>query len=203
LERFPPIPPSRRTAEQQALCDHYQAGWRAQLRSPDGRLGGTLDTLLRSPSLARRVSDLTDYFRNGTSLDQRINEFAILIAARLHDSQYEWAVHSQWALQAGLDRRLVTALGEGREPQSLQADERAVYALLMELARTQTVGAATFEQARAVFSEQQLVDLVVVFGAYRMIAGLLALADVQPAQAVTPALTPQGIDDAARSHSGL
>ena len=50
---------------------------------------------------------------------------------------------------------------------------------------------ATFERARDVFSERQLVDLVAVFGAYRMVAGLLALADVAPRAAVEPPLKPR------------
>jgi 4-carboxymuconolactone decarboxylase len=181
-ERFPPIHPAQRSPEQQSLCDHYQAGWRGQLAAPDGRLGGPLDAMIRSPELARRISHLSDYFRNGTSLDQRINEFAIIIAARMHDSHYEWSVHSEWACRDGLSRAVVEAVAEGRRPEGMAADEAAAYDLLIELAASHSISARTFERARKIFSEQQLVDLVAVFGAYRMVAGLLALADV-PARA--------------------
>jgi 4-carboxymuconolactone decarboxylase len=190
-ERFPPLPPAQRTPEQQALCEHYQAGWRGQLAAPDGRLGGPLDAMLRSPELARRISHLSDYFRNGTSLDQRINEMAVILAARLHNSHYEWSVHSQWALRDGLARAIVEAIAEGRRPDEMAPDEAAAHDLLMELALTGAISTRTFERARAVFSERQLVDLVAVFGAYRMVAGLLALADVPPRAAVEPALKPR------------
>lgn len=179
-ERFPPIAPAQRTAEQQALCEHYQAGWRGQLAAPDGRLGGPLDTMLRSPELARRISHMSDYFRNGTSLDQRINEFAVILAARLHNSHFEWSVHSQWALRDGLAPHIVEAVAEGRRPEGMARDEAMAHELLMELATTQAISQRTHERASEVFSPQQLVDLVVVFGAYRMVAGLLALADVPP-----------------------
>jgi hypothetical protein len=42
-----------------------------------GSLGGPLEAMLRSPEHARRASRLSDYFRNGTSHDQRINELAV------------------------------------------------------------------------------------------------------------------------------
>jgi 4-carboxymuconolactone decarboxylase len=191
MERFPPIPPSGRTPEQQALADHYTGGWRGQLASPDGRLGGPLDAMSRSPEMARRLSNLSDYFRDGTSLDQRINEFAVILAARLHNSHYEWSVHSQWALRDGLSREIVTAVAEGRRPDAMAEDEAVAFDLLAELASTTAISQATFERARDVFSERQLVDLVAVFGAYRMVAGLLALADVAPRAAVEPPLKPR------------
>ncbi|MDB5856864.1 MAG: hypothetical protein JWQ76_553 [Ramlibacter sp.] len=191
MERFPPIAPAARTPEQQSLAEYYQSGWRNQLASPDGRLGGPLDTMCRSPDMARRLSTLSDYFRNGTSLDQRINEFAVILAARLHNSHYEWSVHSQWAMRDGLSRDIVEAVAEGRRPVTMAEDEAVTYDLLMELAATQAISQASFERGRAVFSERQLVDLVAVFGAYRMVAGMLALADVPPRAAVEPPLKPR------------
>lgn len=191
MERFPPIAPAARTPEQQALAEYYGGGWRGQLASADGRLGGPLDAMCRSPEMARRLSTLSDYFRHGTSLDQRINEFAVILAARLHNSHYEWSVHSQWAMRDGLARSIVEAVAEGRRPDAMADDEAAAYDLLMELAVTQAVSQATFERARALFSEQQLVDLVAVFGAYRMVAGILALADVAPRAPVEPPLKPR------------
>lgn len=192
MERFPPIAPSARSAQQQSLADFYTGGWRGQLASSDGRLGGPLDAMLRSPEMSRRLSTLSDYFRKGTSLDQRINEFAVILAARLHDSHYEWSVHSQWAMREGLARDIVEAVAAGRRPAQMQADEEAAYDLMMELASTRRVCDPTFERARAVFGEQQLVDLVAVFGLYRMVAGILALADVLPAGPVAPPLSDLG-----------
>jgi 4-carboxymuconolactone decarboxylase len=191
MERFPPIAPAERTPEQQSLAEYYTAGWRGQLASPDGRLGGPLDAMSRSPDMARRLSTLSDYFRNGTSLDQRINEFAVILAARLHNSHYEWSVHSQWAMRDGLSRAIVEAVAEGRRPDAMADDEAVTYDMLMELASTQAISQKTFQRARAVFSEQQLVDLVAVFGAYRMVAGILALADVAPRAPVEPPLKPR------------
>ncbi|HEY2257958.1 MAG TPA: hypothetical protein VGI11_20160 [Variovorax sp.] len=188
MERFPPLAPSQRTADQQALAESYQSGWRGKLATADGRLGGPLDTMLRSPEMARRLSHLSDYFRNGTSLGQRINEFAVILAARLHNSHYEWSVHSQWAMRDGLARSIVEAVAEGRRPEGMARDEAAAHDLLVELAITQSISTSTFERARAVFSEQQVVDLVAVFGMYRLVAGMLALADVPAPAGVEPAL---------------
>ena len=190
-ERFPPIKPDARSPEQQALCDFYAAGWRAKLAPVDGRLGGPLDMMLRSPEAARRISTLSDYFRNGTSLNQRINEFAVILAARLHNSHYEWSVHSQWAMRDGLSRSIVDAVAQGRRPDDMVEDEAVAHDLLIELASTTPISTASFERARKVFSEQQLIDLVVVFGMYRLIAGMLALADVPALGGIEPPLAPR------------
>ncbi len=190
-ERFPPIPPAQRTPAQQALCEHYASGWRAKLAPADGRLGGPLDTMLRSPEVARRISHLSDYFRSGTSLDQRINEFAVILAARLHNSHYEWAVHSQWAMRDGLARPIVEAVAQGRRPEGMADDEAAAHDLLMELANTTAISDRTLERARTCFSEQQVMDLVAVFGMYRLVAGILALADVPAPAGIEPPLQPR------------
>lgn len=187
-ERFAPIAPSERSPEQQALAEHYQSGWRGQLASADGRLGGPLDAMLRSPELARRLSHMSDYFRNGTSLDQRINEFAVLLAARLHNSHYEWSVHSQWAMRDGLSREIVEAVAEGRRPDRMAEDEAVAHDLLMELAVTHAISDTTFQRARACFDDRQIVDLVSVFGAYRMVAGILALSAIPPRACIDPPL---------------
>jgi 4-carboxymuconolactone decarboxylase len=188
MERFPPIPSAERTREQQELYEHYGSGWRGKLSSPDGRLGGPLEAMLRSPELARRAAHLSDYFRNGTSLDQRINELAVILAARVHNSPYQWAIHSQWALRDGLGRAIVEAVADGQRPDGMAEDEAAAHDLLMELATSTAISTATYRRARAVFSEQQVVDLVAVFGMYRIMAGILALADIAAPYDVDPPL---------------
>ncbi len=60
------------------------------LQVSSAALGGPYNALLRSPDMARRCFDLLDYLRFKTSVNKRLNEFAILIQARLSNAQYEW-----------------------------------------------------------------------------------------------------------------
>jgi 4-carboxymuconolactone decarboxylase len=58
--------------------------------------------MLRSPVMGRRMFAMLDYLRFDTSVSVKLNEFAILIQARLWTSQLEWSAHYPIALKAGL-----------------------------------------------------------------------------------------------------
>jgi 4-carboxymuconolactone decarboxylase len=129
-------------------------------------LSGPYNSMLRSPVMGDRLFMLLDYLRFNTSVPRRLNEFAILIQARLWTSQVEWRAHYPLALKAGLPQAVADDLAKGKRPASMQPDEAAVYDLCMELSTKHEVSDEVFQRARAIFSEQQLVDLVAVSGTY-------------------------------------
>ncbi len=137
-------------------------------------LQGPYNVMLRSPVMAARMVALLDYLRFNTSVPRRLNEFAILIQARLWTSQVEWKAHYPLAIKAGLPEAVAADLLAGRRPAAMQPDEAAVYDLCTELAATHAVSDATFAQAKAVLSDQQVVDLVTVSGTYVTVAMMLA-----------------------------
>lgn len=49
-------------------------------------LGGPCNALLRSPVMARRAIDVLDCLRFKTSVNKRVNEFAILIQAHISNA---------------------------------------------------------------------------------------------------------------------
>lgn len=136
-------------------------------------LAGPYNPMLRSPLMGDRLFRLLDYLRFNTSVPRRLNEFAILIQARLWTSQVEWYAHHPLALKAGLSPSVAAELKAGRRPATMQPDEAVVYDLCMELSTTHQVSDATFARARAVFSDQQIVDLIAVSGTYVTVAMLL------------------------------
>ena len=133
---------------------------------------GPFNMLLRSPVMGLRMFAMLDYLRFNTSVPRKLNELAILIQARLWTSQVAWTVHYPLALKAGLSRAVADDLKVGRHPASMQPDEASVYEFCMELAKDHVVGDATFKKAREVFSDQQIVDLIMVTGAYITLAML-------------------------------
>ena len=157
-------------------------------------LSGPYNSMLRSPVMGDRLFMLLDYLRFNTSVPRRLNEFAILIQARLWTSQVEWQAHYPLALKAGLEQSVADDLGKGKRPANMQADEAAVYDLCMELSTKHEVSDKVFRQARALFSEQQMVDLVAVSGTYVTAAMFLknAAEEVVPNGKVTP-LQPLGL----------
>lgn len=137
-------------------------------------LQGPYNVMLRSPVMAKRMVALLDYLRFNTSVPRRLNEFAILIQSRLWTSQVEWKAHYPLAIKAGLSEAVAADLLAGRRPSNMQPDEAAVYDVCVELSTTRALSDATFARAKAVLTDQQVVDLVTVSGTYVTVAMMLA-----------------------------
>ena len=92
-DRFPILTPEQITPEQAKLVQVLLAGPRGGGdASPEAvnRIlkGGPFNAWLRSPDLGDRLQKVGEYIRFNTSLQLRLNEFAILITARHWTSQY-------------------------------------------------------------------------------------------------------------------
>ena len=140
-------------------------------------LGGPYNPLLRSPVLAQRMYDLLDYLRWNTSVPTRLNEFAILVVARQWRSQVEWYAHYPLAIKAGLSEQVAADLKANKRPAGTQADEAVVYDFLTELSTRHEVSDETFDRARKLLGEQQVVDLTALGGTYVTVAMLLSVAE--------------------------
>ena len=143
------------------------------LKISSAALGGPYNALLRSPDMARRCFDLLDYLRFKTTVNKRLNEFAILIQARISNAQYEWWAHEPIARRAGLAESVLRDLQQCRRPGLLQDDERLVYDFCVQLTLNHRVPDAVWNQAVATMGEQSVIDLTVLSGTYVMVGMLL------------------------------
>jgi 4-carboxymuconolactone decarboxylase len=166
-KRFPQLSVEALDPGQKAVADEI-------LKVSSLGIQGPYNVLLRSPVLADRMVKLLDYLRFNTSVPRRLNEFAILIQARLWTSQVEWKAHYPLAIKAGLPEAVAADLREGRRPATMQDDEAVVYDLCMELSTTHALSDATFARAKQMLTDQQIVDLVSLSGTYATVAMVLA-----------------------------
>jgi 4-carboxymuconolactone decarboxylase len=143
------------------------------LKVSSAALGGPYNALLRSPDMARRCFDFLDYLRFKTSVNKRLNEFAILIQARISNAQYEWWAHEPIARRAGLSNEVMDALRACRRPDSMQDDERLVYDFCIQLSLNHRVPDGLWQEAVSQMGEQAVVDLTVLSGTYVMVSMLL------------------------------
>ncbi len=143
------------------------------LKVSSAALGGPYNALLRSPQMARRAFDFLDYLRFRTSVDKRLNEFAILIQARIANAQYEWWAHETIARRAGLSDAVMAELRQCRRPASMRDDERLVYDYCVQLTLNHRVPDTLWQQAVAAMGEQAVIDLTVLSGTYVMVSMLL------------------------------
>jgi 4-carboxymuconolactone decarboxylase len=153
-------------------------------------LAGPYNLLLRSPVLGQRVFDLLAYLRWNSSVPLRLNEFAILIVARQWRSQVEWFAHGPIAIKAGLAPGIVADLKAKRRPSAMKDDEAIVYDFVTELTATHQVADATFERAKRLLGEQQVIDLTAVAGTYITLAMLLAMAEENVPEGKEPPFKP-------------
>lgn len=168
-DRLPPLPDSALSPAQREVVARVQAG-------PRGAVFGPFVPLLRSPAAMTSLQELGSYLRFESPLPRAIFEMAVLLIARAHDQEFEWAYHAPLARAAGLPQSVIDAIARNDEPRDLPGDERAAYRLVMELVHTNRVGDATYRDATVRFGEQSVVDLVVTLGYYATLAMVMNLA---------------------------
>jgi 4-carboxymuconolactone decarboxylase len=149
------------------------------LKVSSAALGGPYNALLRSPDMARRCFDLLDYLRFKTTVSKRLNEFAILIQARIANAQYEWWAHETIARRAGLPDAVMRDLQRCQRPTSMQDDERLVYDYCTQLTLNHRVSDALWQEAVISMGEQAVMDLTVLSGTYVMVSMVLNATQVE------------------------
>lgn len=178
--RFPDLGREQMTDAQKRVYDAIVSG-------PRGSVYGPFGPLLRSPELAERVQKLGEYLRFNTSLPARLNEFAIIINARLWESKYEWYVHMPLAVKGGLAQSIADDLAHNKRPANMKPDEELVYDFCMTLHRQHFVDDALFKHATTTLGEAGVMDLIGVSGYYTLVSMVLNVAEVPiPPDAKSP-----------------
>lgn len=162
-DRMPPIAAAALTDAQRKAIDDFKAA-----RSAD--VSGPFVPLLRSPEVMTRTRAMGDYLRFKSALPPRLSELIILIIARRWTQQYEWNAHQPLAIQGGVRQSVVAAIAEGRRPDAMAADEDALYTLVEEVHRNQSVSDATYANAVAAVGEQGVIDALGIAGYYTLLA---------------------------------
>jgi 4-carboxymuconolactone decarboxylase len=177
--RFPQLTLDQLSAAQKPVGDQI-------MKVSSVGIGGPYNSMLRSPKLAQLLFDLFHYLRWETSLPLKLNELAILVIARQWRSQIEWFAHAPIAAKEGLSANIIAELKANQRPSGMAEDEALVYDFVTELTGTHKVSDPTYARAKALFNDQQIVDLTAVAGNYVMVAMLLAMSE----QTVPPGKEP-------------
>jgi 4-carboxymuconolactone decarboxylase len=167
------------------------------LSGPRSAVSGPLVVMLASPTLGDLAQRTMAYARFAgedgySSVPPKLNELAVIMAARMWSSPYVWNAHYRYAVRVGLPPALVEAVRTGSPaPAGLEPDVQAVYAFLDELLEEKEVSDATFEAARtALGGDRQLVDLIGTLAIYQMSAMLTAVDRTGLNEGDAPTLSP-------------
>jgi 4-carboxymuconolactone decarboxylase len=178
------LPPGRiaRPGSYDAMTAEQQRYLASVLAGPRNAVSGPLVVMLASPTLGDLAQRTMAYARfagteNFSSVPVKLNELAILMAAKTWVSPYVWEAHDRYAVRVGLPPALVDAIRTGSAPpRGLEPDVQAVYEFLDEFLTTKQVSDAKFAAARtALGSDRAVVDLVGTLAIYQMSAMLTAV----------------------------
>ena len=151
----------------------------AKLAAIDGRPLNIFTTLAHHPLLLKRYLALGSLFLSFNQLPARERELVILRVAWRTKAVYEFGHHTRLGLEAGVTQpeidRIVLAGVEG-----WPAADAALLRAVDELQAGDRVGDETWARLAVLFSEAELLELLALIGFYRMTAGLLNSAGVEP-----------------------
>ena len=93
--------------------------------------------------------------------------------------QFEWFAHYPLALKAGVSPAILADLRVRKRPENMKPDEAVTHDFAVELCRTHVVSDATFQKAKTLLGEKNVVDLTSLVGTYISIGALLNVAEVR------------------------
>jgi 4-carboxymuconolactone decarboxylase len=161
---------------QRTLLEAIRSGPRGKSVTPRGPFA----VWLHAPQFGQLAQALGGHCRYQTALPPRLSEFAILCTARLWKAQYEWFAHAPIAEKAGVKPKTIQALRAGREPTAAPKDERAIYAFIRELYKTNRVSDRAYKRVHALLGDAGMVELVGILGYYVMISMTLNVFRMMP-----------------------
>ena len=148
-----------------------------EVRAAFDRLGAQLNIFRL---LAHAATALRPFLRfagallNDLRLDPGLRELAILEVARHSGAEYEWVQHAAIAAAVGVgDEKIAAVESSDLEAGCLLPAERAVLRFTRETLDDVGVSEETFDSASAHLSAREIVELLLVVGAYRMLAGVM------------------------------
>jgi 4-carboxymuconolactone decarboxylase len=160
-----PDPTGRLTPEARRIYE--------QIVGPRGHdYPGLFRTLILYPELARRFADFGTLLRFDGVLRADVRELAILTVARELRIAYEWETHQESAAKAGLASTTVADLLSGRELSAHDPLYPPVQRLAQHFLQLQPIPQDLQDHLVAALGLPAFVQLSVVIGYYRMIAGL-------------------------------
>jgi len=184
-DRFRGLHYREMTEEQRALLFNVVNSARAVTNTTGN---GPFNTLLRTPEVGELSQQLGNAIRFSSGLSGRLREMATLMAGRAWTSTYEGYAHARYALDEGIDERVVAALAGHRTPDldAMPVEDAMVWRVADELLYTRRVTDATYSQALAVLGDRRLLSSATIAAYYEYVSMLLNV-DRYPLPADAPA----------------
>jgi alkylhydroperoxidase family enzyme len=142
-------------------------------------VGNIFRTLANAPNLLRRFNALGGELRNGTQLDPKLRELALMTVGRLTGAEYEFVHHWNISLQVGVARDQLEHLAEFEASPLFNQHERAVMRYAAEATQNVKVADATFGALREFLDRRRIMELVMNVAFYNAVVRVLVPCGVE------------------------
>lgn len=134
-----------------------------------GKLINLYRVLMNSPKIAAGWLDFNSVVRYQTTLDAALRELIILRVSRLNGAEYQARIHgASHALHAGVSAQQIAGLDHWRESPLFTPAQRAALAWTDAMTRDIEVPDALHAELKQHFTDQAVVEITVLAGAYNM-----------------------------------
>ena len=149
--------------------------------------------LLQNPAVTAAQSHLAGALMGSKTLNPRLRELVILRTGWRTKSEYEFCQHVGIARQLKMSDEEILGVRDPANCKALSEVDRAVIAMADELNDNAEVSAKTWAVLERFFSPAELVELLLVSGFWRMMAGFLKTAQI-PLDPIDPTVSgwPEG-----------
>jgi 4-carboxymuconolactone decarboxylase len=149
------------------------------LADPHGYPLNIFATLAHHPRLLKRFNVLAGLFLAHGELAPREREMAVLRTAWKTGSEYEWGQHTAIGARAGVTESEMLAMTQPVDPDVWSERDACLLRFTDELLDRVDVSEETWSAAQRHWSEAELIELTMLVGFYRMVAGFLTTVRVQ------------------------
>ncbi|MEM7272516.1 MAG: carboxymuconolactone decarboxylase family protein [Actinomycetota bacterium] len=152
------VAPEAMDAEQRGLMTETQA----QL--------GLFQLCARHPEVLRRLKATGSFANRETRIAGRDRELMILRMSWLLDSEFEWGQHYDPAMAAGLSPADAERVKVGPDADGWDDWDRGVLSAIDGLVSDCMIPTAAWESLRSRYDEETMLEFVIFFGHYTMVA---------------------------------
>jgi alkylhydroperoxidase family enzyme len=126
-----------------------------------------------APNLLRRFLGLADELRNGTGLDPKLRELALMTVGRITNAEYEFLHHWNISLRVGVRREQLERLPEFEHSPIFNDQERAVMRYASEVTNNVGISDATFKALREFLDDRRILELAMNVAFYNGVVRIL------------------------------
>jgi alkylhydroperoxidase family enzyme len=166
-------PASPRIAPLVDLTEELQTIMGGGINSPAGTPLNIFGTIAHHPKLLKRFMNFAGLFLNKGLLPGREREIVILRVGWNCQSVYEFGQHTVIGQRVGLSLTEIGALTMSSNEFNWSERDIALIAMSDELCADDCVSEATWNLLKTHWKENELIELVMVAGTYRLVSGFL------------------------------